>query len=226
MACGDPEDIECGDVLRDVWLFLDDELDPEKRSAVEAAPRRVLAVPGRGEPGPEAQGPVAQQVRRRPCARATPGAVGRASALGLGDHGVRAGLQLDDDRSSHRRVLTHSISRSRREGLSCRRAPSVRPAKTRLVLLELTDGARRRRHRERQALGRLPWFAPFFLRDFRLRPRLLMLTPNGGCSVAAAGPDWCSARPILPRRRVPPGQTRAPGRCGAGSVKGCAAVLR
>ena len=36
MAYGDPEDIECGSVLRDVWLFLDDELDPEKRSAVEA----------------------------------------------------------------------------------------------------------------------------------------------------------------------------------------------
>jgi hypothetical protein len=25
-----------------------------------------------------------------------------------------------------------------------------------------------------QAFGRLPWFAPFFFRDFRLRPRLLM----------------------------------------------------
>src|ERR1700712_1727071 len=36
MACGDPEDIECVGVLRDVWLFLDDELDPDKRSAVEA----------------------------------------------------------------------------------------------------------------------------------------------------------------------------------------------
>jgi len=36
MACGDPEDIECAGVLRDVWLFLDDELYPAKRSAVEA----------------------------------------------------------------------------------------------------------------------------------------------------------------------------------------------
>ncbi|QNK80816.1 mycothiol system anti-sigma-R factor [Nakamurella sp. PAMC28650] len=36
MACGDPEDIECAGVLRDVWQFLDDELDPANRAAVEA----------------------------------------------------------------------------------------------------------------------------------------------------------------------------------------------
>ena len=36
MACGDAEDIECAGVLRDVWLFLDDELDPVNRAAVEA----------------------------------------------------------------------------------------------------------------------------------------------------------------------------------------------
>ncbi|ANP27923.1 hypothetical protein DAD186_13730 [Dermabacter vaginalis] len=31
-----------------------------------------------------------------------------------------------------------------------------------------------RAERVAQALGRLPWFALFFLRDLRLRPRLLM----------------------------------------------------
>ncbi len=36
MAGGETEDIECAGVLRDVWLFLDDELDPENRAAVEA----------------------------------------------------------------------------------------------------------------------------------------------------------------------------------------------
>ena len=36
MACGDPEDIECAGVLKDVWQFLDDELDPANRAAVEA----------------------------------------------------------------------------------------------------------------------------------------------------------------------------------------------
>jgi len=36
MAYGEPEDIECAGVLRDVWLFLDDELDPDNRAAVEA----------------------------------------------------------------------------------------------------------------------------------------------------------------------------------------------
>jgi mycothiol system anti-sigma-R factor len=36
MPDGDPEDIECAGVLRDVWLFLDDELDPENRAKVEA----------------------------------------------------------------------------------------------------------------------------------------------------------------------------------------------
>jgi mycothiol system anti-sigma-R factor len=36
MACGDPDDMECAGVLRDVWLFLDDELDPGNRAAVEA----------------------------------------------------------------------------------------------------------------------------------------------------------------------------------------------
>lgn len=36
MAGSEPEDIECAGVLKDVWQFLDDELDPAKRAAVEA----------------------------------------------------------------------------------------------------------------------------------------------------------------------------------------------
>jgi len=36
MAGGGSEDIECAGVLRDVWLFLDDEMDPENRARVEA----------------------------------------------------------------------------------------------------------------------------------------------------------------------------------------------
>jgi len=36
MAGRESEDIECAGVLRDVWLFLDDEMDPENRAAVEA----------------------------------------------------------------------------------------------------------------------------------------------------------------------------------------------
>lgn len=37
MSCTDPDDHsgECAAVLHDVWLFLDDELDPERRSAVQ-----------------------------------------------------------------------------------------------------------------------------------------------------------------------------------------------
>ena len=40
MACGDPLDemdveSECSSVLRDVWLFLDDEMDPENRAKVQ-----------------------------------------------------------------------------------------------------------------------------------------------------------------------------------------------
>ena len=36
MAFGDPTGPgQCPDVLRDVWLFLDDELDPEARAAVQ-----------------------------------------------------------------------------------------------------------------------------------------------------------------------------------------------
>ena len=40
MACGDPVDemdaeSECTSVLRDVWLFLDDEMDPENRAKVQ-----------------------------------------------------------------------------------------------------------------------------------------------------------------------------------------------
>jgi mycothiol system anti-sigma-R factor len=34
VTCGDHDDLECESVLRDVWLFLDDELDPEHRAAV------------------------------------------------------------------------------------------------------------------------------------------------------------------------------------------------
>ena len=36
MACGDPmEDSQCSGVLRDVWLFLDDEMDQENRAKVQ-----------------------------------------------------------------------------------------------------------------------------------------------------------------------------------------------
>lgn len=40
MACGDPVDemdteSECTAVLRDVWLFLDDEMDPDNRAKVQ-----------------------------------------------------------------------------------------------------------------------------------------------------------------------------------------------
>ena len=40
MACGDPidpmdSDSQCSGVLRDVWLFLDDEMDPENRAKVQ-----------------------------------------------------------------------------------------------------------------------------------------------------------------------------------------------
>ena len=36
MSCsGGTGEGECGGVLRDVWLFLDDELDPERRAAVQ-----------------------------------------------------------------------------------------------------------------------------------------------------------------------------------------------
>lgn len=40
MACGDPvdlndEDSQCSGVLRDVWLFLDDEMDPDNRAKVQ-----------------------------------------------------------------------------------------------------------------------------------------------------------------------------------------------
>jgi mycothiol system anti-sigma-R factor len=39
MACGDPIDLDgdsqCSGVLRDVWLFLDDEMDPENRAKVQ-----------------------------------------------------------------------------------------------------------------------------------------------------------------------------------------------
>ena len=36
MAGEQPDDVECAGVLRDVWLFLDDELDPANRAAIES----------------------------------------------------------------------------------------------------------------------------------------------------------------------------------------------
>jgi len=40
MTCGDPDELAdpdsgCSSVLRDVWLFLDDEMDPENRAKVQ-----------------------------------------------------------------------------------------------------------------------------------------------------------------------------------------------
>jgi mycothiol system anti-sigma-R factor len=35
MTFGDSADPRCADVLRDVWAFLDDELDPDARGAVQ-----------------------------------------------------------------------------------------------------------------------------------------------------------------------------------------------
>ena len=77
----------------------------------------------------------------------------------------------------------------------------------------------------RQELGRLPWLALFFLRDFFLRPRLLMANSNtdpaanvpaiaDGHDAAmlvdgAAGTERCGIRPILPRPGPPPGRPAA-----------------
>ena len=36
MASDESGDIECASVLKDVWLFLDDEMNPANRAAVEA----------------------------------------------------------------------------------------------------------------------------------------------------------------------------------------------
>jgi len=36
MTAGKAEDVECAGVLRDVWLFLDDEMNPRNRAALEA----------------------------------------------------------------------------------------------------------------------------------------------------------------------------------------------
>ena len=36
MASDESGDLECAGVLKDVWLFLDDEMDPDNRAAVEA----------------------------------------------------------------------------------------------------------------------------------------------------------------------------------------------
>ena len=35
MVCADETDSGCDEVLRDVWLFLDDEMDPENRAPVK-----------------------------------------------------------------------------------------------------------------------------------------------------------------------------------------------
>ncbi len=35
MSCGDPHDTDCGEVLAEVWMFLDDECDPERRELLQ-----------------------------------------------------------------------------------------------------------------------------------------------------------------------------------------------
>ena len=64
MAFSEPTGGQCSDVLRDVWAFLDDELDPGGPGRSAAASGRVLAVPGGGRAGREAEAHLARQVRR------------------------------------------------------------------------------------------------------------------------------------------------------------------
>jgi len=35
VSCGQPHDTDCGEVLADVWLFLDDECDPGRREVLQ-----------------------------------------------------------------------------------------------------------------------------------------------------------------------------------------------
>lgn len=35
MSCGKPHDTDCGEVLAEVWMFLDDECDPERRASLQ-----------------------------------------------------------------------------------------------------------------------------------------------------------------------------------------------
>lgn len=35
MSCGEPHDTDCGEVLAEVWMFLDDECDPERRELLQ-----------------------------------------------------------------------------------------------------------------------------------------------------------------------------------------------
>ena len=48
--------------------------------------------------------------------------------------------------------------------------------------------------RSRQALGRLPWLAPFFLRERRLRPRLDIAALLSRCRWACWGPGVLAGR--------------------------------
>ncbi|MGH3978396.1 MAG: mycothiol system anti-sigma-R factor [Pseudonocardiaceae bacterium] len=35
MSCGQPHDTDCGEVLAEVWMFLDNECDPERRELLQ-----------------------------------------------------------------------------------------------------------------------------------------------------------------------------------------------
>ncbi len=218
MSCGNHHDTPCGEVLDAVSAYLDGEMTEHDHERI--AQHFDECGPCLHEAGiyQEVKLLVQPLLRLRAGARRGPRPGGRP-------HPQRHG--------AHRTVETPATDRHRRTD-----DEGPLPSWGRALVVRVG--------RRSQALGRLPWLAPFFLRVRRLRARLLMVTPAvpglGGPApcpgrVATSVPHedgWPGQRPISrrdagsrprgpsarwrPRRRPGPGRCRTgPGRRAGGS---------
>ena len=190
---GEPIEIHsCDDVLSHVFEFLDHETDDARRARDRRAPRGLLLVPARvrHRAGVQGAGPPPLR-RRRPAGRPA-----RADQ-GPADHRLlRGGRHPGQRRADH--------------APSARLPPSPARGRDRAPYPPIAGaGLCRRPGLGAQALGRLPWLAPFFLRERRLRPRLdiaalLSTCRSGRCTatLVLAGRDaahvMCAASPGPP----------------------------
>ena len=188
MSCGKPHETDCAEVLAEVWLFLDHECDDARRELLEqhldeCRPclaeygldeklKKLLATKCAGEHAPaELKDRLRKSIR----------------AIVL----EQAEVTIEDGPDGHRRRGARHPHRAKRSD------PARRPIGVVIAGAVATGRVARRGHgaTRPQVFGRLPWFAPPFLRSRRLRARrdmvfLLHRSRSSACSRVSHVVGW------------------------------------
>ncbi len=187
MNCGGSHETNCSEVLAEVWLFLDQECDQTRRALL--AKHLDECEPCLAEYGIDEK--LKALLASKCGGEHAPGRAARPAAPP--DPPRRAGTGRGHDGAGGREA---------RRSRSARRASSAaaEQVRTRTAREPVPNSGDRLSSSPawRQLLGRLPWFAPFFLRSRFLRPRLDMDPPHSNSSRNGSSlpRGWMDASPV------------------------------